>query len=303
MPGLDDHIEPGERVIWRTQSLRGEAKRTAAWFAGLAAFATASAIWFDEGFPYLIAAILAVIFFVHWGRRPAEAWITGRRVLFMRGVLRPRISTVDRSDVIRVELFDGDDTLVLHGANGELYRAPLLEAPDNLLDELGLSITFWRDRVESHLSNFTHLAVIFALLSMVLVIVAALVGMIAFGGPDSIRSALRDVSPLAGAWYGALSIAAVISVIPLGTFIGLAVISVMRRIALTQDEMTVFRRAVRYPVWAGYDPRSPLYTNWLYRSYRMARLVLDRVLYGRPPDRGTIEPDIVAPCDLDKFRD
>ena len=117
------------------------------------------------------------------------------------------------------------------------------------------------------------------------------------------RSALHDVFPLADPWYGALVDAVIISTIPLGTVVGLVVIALVRRIALTPDEMAGFRRAVRYPVWGGYDPQSPLYTTWLYLLYHTARLALDRLLYGRPPDRGTIEPDIVAPCDLDKFRD
>ncbi len=88
----------------------------------------------------------------------------------------------------------------------------------------------------------------------------------------------------------------------LGTIVGLAFAALLRRIVLTSDELASFRRAVRYPVWGGNDPCSPLYASWFYRWYRAMRLALDRLLYGRPPDRGVVEPETVAPGNLDEVR-
>jgi hypothetical protein len=241
---------------------------------------------------------VAVVLFAHWGQRPAEAWITDQRILLLQGVLRPRVSTVDRKDVTRVELYVGDDTLVLRGSEGELYRAAILEAPDGLVEEIGLPVAVWRDTVESHLGNFTYLAFIFVLFSVAIVMGALFISVVVYGDKDAIRAALQDISPVIAPWYGVLAVGAIGAAAPLGTIVGLACAALLRRIMLTPDELASFRRAVRYPVWGGNDPQSPLHSRWMYRCYRAVRLALDRLLYGRPPDKGVIEPDIVAPGDV-----
>lgn len=300
MPYLDDHIEPGERVIWQTGSLRGEALQNVGWGAVVAAIVAVAAIWFDEDFPILILAFAAVVLFVRWARRPAETWLTDRRVLFQNGVLRPRVTAVDRSEIHRLEMFAEDDTLSLHGKDGELHRASLADKPDHLIDELGLPVTIWRDRVPPHLLNLTHLAFALAPVFGVLILIPAFVVAIILTGREPLGVIMQWLDLL---WPGFFVVATFAILMALSTLVGESFMALLRRVLLTSTELTTFRRAVRYPIWAGNDPQSPLYRNWLYRFYRAVRLTLDRLLYGRPPECGTPEPDIIEPGDLDKLRD
>lgn len=300
---LDDHIEPGERLIWRTKALRREALRSAVLCGGLVTAAAACAIWLDTDFPYLGVVVLAVIMFAHWGRRPVEVWITARRILLLSGVWSPRISTINRADVVGAELYDCDDTLVLHGVDGELCRAAVLETPDQLLDELRLSVSFWRGRSESHLPNFTFVAFLFAMFGAAFFAIAGFIGLFVAGWVDDLHAALTDILPLAELWHRALAATAVVLAMAPGMFFGLAAAAVLRRIMLTADEMADFRRVVRFPERRGCDSRSPLYATGAYRLYRGVRLALDRLFYGRPPERGLIEPDVVAPGNLNQVGD
>ncbi len=298
---LDDHIKPGERVVWRTEGLRRAALGAAGWAAMLGVFSAVTVFWLDDGFPVLILLLVAVVLFAQWGGRPAEACLTDRRVLFLRGVLRPEITAFDRSDVVRVELYDGDDTVILHGRGAPLYRAPVLEPPDPMLTELGHTIAFWGDRDEARRFGFTLLPLILTLLAPGILLTAAMFAPLVFG-VDGLR-ALRELLPPGESWSEVFVTTGIAMVILLGVFIGLAVMALLRRIWLTPEEMESFRRAVRFPAWTGHDPLSPLQATLPHRVYRALRLSLDRLLYGRPPEPPTVEPRMVEPAALDDLRD
>ena len=297
---LDQLIEPGERVVWRTGSLREEffeVVKVALFFVILG---VASAYWFDKDLPHYIVGFVVLIYFVRWARRPCEAWLTSGRILFQRGFLRPAITVFDRPDVVRLEIFENDDTLVLHGKDAELFRASMVDAPDGLVEELYLPITVWRDRVPSYLLDFTTSAVALVPLFALLSLVAAFVGAIAVWGGDPVRSAGRDLFEYAGPLGGLVTVAALLAVLAFGTIAGVFFMALLRRLWMTPHEMKNFRCAVRHPLWAGNDPRSPLYSNRLYRIYRFSRLTLDRAFYGSVPDCSAIEPELLQPGEWER---
>ena len=297
---LDQLIEPGERVVWRTGSLREEFYVAVKFAIFLFVVSVASAYWLTEGLPILFTAVVVLIYFVRWTRRPCEAWLTSGRILFQRGFLRPAITVFGRPDVVRLEIFENDDTLVLHGRDAELFRASLVDAPDGLAEELNLPITVWRDRVPPYLLGFTILAVVLVPLFGLLFLVAAFIGAIAILGVDPVSSAGRDLLEYGGPLGGLVAVAAVLAVLAFGNIAGLFSIALLRRLWLTTHEMKNLRCALRDPLWAGNDPRSPLYSNRLYRIYRLFRLTLDRAFYGSVPDCGAIEPELLQPGEWER---
>lgn len=293
MAMLDQHIAPDEAVLWRTPDLRGWALdngKTLAWTAGIFIVVAFLPLGSEFAGDVLIFPLMVLVLVLGYVARtllrgPVEALLTARQLLFQRRIRRPEIKFLARRDIVRLEIFGGDDVLVLHGRHGELHRATLLGDALDLARKLDLRLILWTPYEPPKRTRRIEFALMVLRLFATLGFTIALVLMLPDAYFEAIRANLAEsAKPLAA---GATILAAgASSWLAAGALFGVA-----RRLVLRREELNRLRRAKFSPLWRGRDPRAARKDSILARGRR----IIDRALYGRFPDFADPEPEIFEP--------
>ncbi len=162
MSRIDSAVPPSETVLWRWPAPR-RMTETLGWFTFYAVGAVAGwAVWTDviedkvwSGIVMTLATtslaglggkVLGVLAALLWGRRTVA--VTGQRVVAATGGIVARTDTVYREAIRSASLYEGDDTLVLHGREQELLRLPRMETETaaEFLALLDVPTAVWRKR-------------------------------------------------------------------------------------------------------------------------------------------------------------
>lgn len=223
--------------------------------------------------------------------RPYEAVVTTHRFLFREGILWPKIAAVERDDVSALEVFEGDGTILLHGQDGVFHRARLPGDATRFASEAGVTTALWRSRWPEHVKRMRKLKILYAVAFACLSPFAFLALGYYFPGlfeslGGLVPEYIRSTSPFV---FGSI-----ISVPAVAALAGVGFASLLTRGDLTNDELHAMRCSRFNPLWLGRYPRKA-YANPLALAVRVVRMWLYRLLRGRLPDCGGIEPIIVAP--------
>lgn len=289
MKPLDEHIAPDEPILWRTQGLRSFVLDIGKLLALAAGLPVGLALLFSGS--EVAAGSLVIPVVASWFaarillRGPAEALLTGRQLLFRRRIRQPEIQILAPRDIVRLEIFAGDATLVLYGRHGELHRTLLLGDALDLARKLDLPTVMWTPYEPSKRTRRIEYAL------MVLLPLAVIGFMIAFVGglPDAffeiIRTGLSEPARLLTPIWIILAIGAI------SWPAAVALVGVVRRLVLPRDELNRLRCDRFSPLWQGKDPGAARTGGVL----RGARRAFDRAIYGRFPDCGDPEPERYQP--------
>ena len=296
---LDEQVKPREKVPWQSPSFRDGAiafVQAAGFFVALAIFEI-----FIEG--WAVFSILGALWLAGYAIKlilsePSEMFLTDHRLLFRKYLLRPRVTIIDRADITHVELFSGDDTIVLHGRDGEIHRTIMPGSAEELVRQLELPGVAWRSRVPPQVHNLTFIGVILVPIAAIIGMFALLIGVVPTMAQLPLKSGLRELIERIASWDGAVLVILSGGVLAFGMVVSLLLMVLVRRMILTADELRCLRCARHNPLWAGKDPRSPLCRSIIYRVVRALRLGFGRVFYGAFPDCSGAEPETFKPGEL-----
>jgi len=295
MPKLEKHIAPDEPVLWRTPTLRDwvvDHAKLLAWTAGVPV-AVAVLLQNPESFAGSMVVPLVALAFAARGllRGPTEALLTGRQLLFRRGIRQPEIRILERRDIARAEIFGGDGTLILYSRHSELHGTGMLGDPLELARELNVPTTHWKPyeppRRVRWLDAFTIPMLPLASLGLASALVFAL--------PDAFWEAVRSGLPEQPRITSAVAAIGIITAAGIPSFPAVAaVLGTFRRLVLPRDELNRMRCYKFNPLWRGENPGAAA-TGGLRAALRAARLGFDRLINGPFPDCAGIEPEQYQP--------
>lgn len=292
---LHDHVEPGERVPWQSTTYR-EAMWQLLRGSGIAVAMLAFELFLADEifFSALFGGFVIYMATTTVWRGPAEMFLTDRRFLVRTGTLRPHVTAVDRKDVERLEIYDGDETVVLHGRDGERLRTAIIGDAAELMEIADLPVTLWRSRWPERAFNLVASGLAIGLVILCAIGVAAAFALVIGVAGEPPSSGLRTaITLVVGSWW--LFTAAYVGLLAISALFVTGIIAGLLRLALSTEELRCLRCGRHDPRWLGKDPRSPFYRVRLVRLVRSLRATFGRLAYGRVPDCSDIEPEHFGP--------
>ena len=238
------------------------------------------------------------------GRRvPAlrEAMLTDRRLLFRQALPSPAVTIIDRADITALEVFAGDDTVLVHGRDGILHRDTVPGNALHLARVAGATTALWRSRLPGGARHYLALRPLIALFSSVVAIILFM-GAILFY-PAMIDGAIARIPK---SWLpenvGEQLAAVVAGCLVLGVLAGYLVGWVLAHKAMAVDELRALRCWKFHPLWQGLPPPSRL-RQALAAPGRAIRVALDRAFWGPAPNCDAIKPEIIQPDEWDRIKE
>lgn len=284
MASLIKFIVPGETVVWHSERVWRPLSDSSLLLIP-ADIILLPLIAFTE-------AISSVI-----GRRVPprrEALLTDRRLLFREGLLRPTVTALNRGDIATLEVFAGDDTVLVHGKDSILHRATMPGEAVRLAQAAGVTTALWRSRLPPQARDLLAMRSFFTL------VMGAVSVIIGFGAvlfhPTLINDALALLPAswepsaqlaLAGAAVGGLFLA--------GALAGYLSAWALAHHAVGGEDLRALRCWKFHAAWQGRAKGNPATPG------RALNALLDRVFWGPPPDCSAIEAEIVQPNEWDRF--
>lgn len=287
MSTLIDLLEPGESVVWRSRRV---------WRP----LSDSSLLLIPVDIVLLPLVFLAGMVLSASGRRiPArqETMLTDRRLLFRAGLCPPVFSGFDRADIAALEVFAGDDTVVVHGRAGTLHRATVPGEAVNLAQAAGVTTALWRSRLplqaRTHLAMRSFFALIFGVGALVLSLLAVVFH----------PTLLDDAQAWIPNAWGEKEITAAGAGVALIAFLsgGLAGYlfgSMLAHKSVGGEDLCALRCWKLHPLWQGRVPPGRFQSS-LARPGQAIRAALDRLFWGPLSDCAAIEAEIIAPNDWD----